>query len=96
MVPGGFETMKRELIAGTLLTFVACCVALAADPVQPLKRFGDAPIQRRDRAPFGGGFTLETNETVAFIGQANFVREQKSGELETLLALNFADRKSVV
>ena len=85
--------MKHELIAGTLLTLFTCGVALAAEPVQPLQRFGDAPTPQRARAPFGERFTLETNETVVFIGQANFVREQKSGALETLLASNFREKQ---
>ena len=93
MVSGDFDTMKHELIAGTLLTFFTCGVALAAEPVQPLQRFGDAPAPQRARAPFGERFTLETNETVVFIGQANFVREQKSGALETLLASNFREKQ---
>ncbi|MFA6546136.1 MAG: PVC-type heme-binding CxxCH protein [Limisphaerales bacterium] len=64
-------------------------------PSEPeiLSRFGDglpgAPLD-----PFPGGkFRLGTNETVVFVGQENFVREQKAGELEALLASGFAAQR---
>ncbi len=42
-------------------------------------------------APFKDGvFELGENEGVVFVGQENFVREQKAGELEALLAAEFA------
>ena len=55
-----------------------------------LSRFGVAqpsvPI-----GPFADGkFALGTNEVVVFVGQENFVRESKAGELEALLASAFA------
>ncbi|MBM3821599.1 MAG: DUF1080 domain-containing protein [Verrucomicrobia bacterium] len=40
----------------------------------------------------GGIFELGTNEVVVLVGQENFVREQKSGALETLLASGFASQ----
>lgn len=67
---------------------------LTAPAVPPeaeiLSRFGRAqpglPI-----GPFADGkFALGTNETVVFVGQENFVRESKAGELEALLASAFA------
>jgi putative membrane-bound dehydrogenase-like protein len=67
---------------------------LPASAVPPeaeiLSRFGRAqpglPI-----GPFADGkFALGTNEVVVFVGQENFVRESKAGELEALLALAFA------
>ena len=67
--------------------------SFGADKVEPLRRFGDAPAPARERPAFAGQFVLETNETIAFIGQANFVREQKSGELEALLASHFAEKQ---
>jgi len=55
-----------------------------------LSRFGIAqpsvPV-----GPFADGkFALGTNEVVVFVGQENFVRESKAGELEALLASAFA------
>src|SRR6185436_10680317 len=65
-----------------------------AGPTQAevLRRFGEGqpslPIE-----PFSGGkFQLGSNETVVFIGQENFVREQKAGELEAQLASAFAEK----
>jgi putative membrane-bound dehydrogenase-like protein len=67
---------------------------LPASAVPPeaeiLSRFGRAqpslPI-----GPFADGkFALGTNEVVVFVGQENFVRESKAGELEALLASAFA------
>jgi putative membrane-bound dehydrogenase-like protein len=37
-----------------------------------------------------GIFKLDEEDVVVFVGQENFVREQKSGELESLLATGFA------
>jgi hypothetical protein len=55
-----------------------------------LSRFGEgqpvAPL-----TPFPGGrFQLGNNEVVVFIGQENFVRDSKSGEMEARLATHFA------
>ena len=57
-----------------------------------LRRFGDGqpavPL-----APFPDArFQLGENETVVLIGQENFVREQKAGELEAQLASAFAEK----
>ncbi len=57
-----------------------------------LRRFGDGqpalPI-----APFPDAkFQLGANETVVLVGQENFVREQKAGELEAQLASALADK----
>ena len=42
-------------------------------------------------APFTGGkFTLGTNDVIAFVGQENFVRDQKAGEIEAQLVSAFA------
>ena len=46
----------------------------AAQPTAPLPAFPD------------GRFSLGENEVIAFVGQENFVREQKAGQLESLLA----------
>ena len=58
-----------------------------------LSRFGTgqptAPL-----LPFANGkFALGTNEVVVFVGQENLVREQKAGELESLLATAFATKQ---
>lgn len=58
-----------------------------------LSRFGTA----QPSAPLGafsdGKFALGTNEIVVFVGQENFVRDAKAGELEALLASGFAAKK---
>ena len=58
-----------------------------------LGRFGtlraEAPVPGFE----DGVFKLENNDVVVFVGQENFVREQKSGELESLLASHFASQK---
>ena len=58
-----------------------------------LSRFGDgqpgAPLP-----PFANGqFTLGENEVVVLVGQENFVRDQKAGQLESMLASAFAAQK---
>ena len=58
-----------------------------------LRRFGDGqpgvPLP-----PFANGrFTLGEKEVVVFVGQENFVRDQKAGELESRLAAAFAAQK---
>src|SRR4030095_14860974 len=43
--------------------------------------------------PFANGqFKLEENETIVLVGQENFVREQKAGELEAQLAAAYPTR----
>lgn len=66
------------------------------DPAVPtegevLGRFGDGqPVL--SRAPFADGvFALRENEVVVFVGQENFVRDQKAGELEAVLSVGLAD-----
>ncbi len=57
-----------------------------------LSRFGSA----QPGAPVGafseGKFALGTNEVVVFVGQENFVRDAKAGEIEALLAKEFSAR----
>jgi putative membrane-bound dehydrogenase-like protein len=44
--------------------------------------------------PFANGaFSVTTNETIVFVGQENFVREQKTGEIEARLAAALAVKK---
>lgn len=57
-----------------------------------LSRFGKAqpgaPLPGFDE----GNFTIEENEVIVMVGQENFVREQKTGELEALMASAFASK----
>ena len=58
-----------------------------------LRRFGTLRT-RTPEPPFEDGtFHLEKDDVVVFIGQENFVREQKSGELESLLSAGFARQR---
>lgn len=61
----------------------------ARDTTESLNRFG-LPRPADTRGPFQGRFELASGEGVAFVGQANFVRHQKSGELEGALARAYA------
>ncbi|MBD3628623.1 MAG: DUF1080 domain-containing protein [Cyclobacterium sp.] len=58
-----------------------------------LSRFGT--LQNRLPVPAfeEGNFQLEEEDVVVFVGQENFVREQRSGELESLLATGFARKR---
>ena len=55
-----------------------------------LERFGDGQPGAPLAAFAGGKFSLGDKETVVFVGQENFVRDQKLGELEAQLASAFA------
>ncbi len=58
-----------------------------------LSRFGNLKPTIPE-APFEAGrFVLDEADTVVFVGQENFVREQKAGELEALLAAEFSDKR---
>ncbi|WP_375583253.1 PVC-type heme-binding CxxCH protein [Cyclobacterium xiamenense] len=58
-----------------------------------LSRFGS--VQTRTPVPAfeDGTFRLQEEDVVVFVGQENFVREQRSGELESLLAAGFARQR---
>jgi len=59
-------------------------------------RFGEPKAAWSPPAPFKDGkFSLGQDEVVVFIGQENFVREAKSGEIESRLATAFADKNPV-
>ena len=59
-------------------------------------RFGEPKAAWSPPAPFKDGkFSLGQDEVVVFIGQENFVREAKSGEIEARLATAFADKNPV-
>jgi putative membrane-bound dehydrogenase-like protein len=64
-------------------------------PSEPevLGRFGDGQ-PGAPPPPFPqGNFQLGGSEVIVFTGQENFVREQKAGELESLLAAGFAAQR---
>ena len=67
-----------------------------ADPAakaapEPMNRFAQGPLSAPLRAPFASGkFAIGDGETVIFAGGTNFVREAKSGALESLLEIGRA------
>jgi mono/diheme cytochrome c family protein/glucose/arabinose dehydrogenase len=61
-----------------------------------LNRFGEPKAAWVPPAPFNDGkFALGQDEVVVFIGQENFVREAKSGEIESRIAAAFAAKNPV-
>jgi len=58
-----------------------------------LGRFGSLRTQAPVPGFEEGIFRLEEDDVVVFVGQENFVREQKSGELESLLSAHFASQR---
>jgi glucose/arabinose dehydrogenase/mono/diheme cytochrome c family protein len=67
--------------------------ALVPSEPEILGRFGEGKPGVPLPGWANGKFALGTNETVVFIGQENFVREQKAGELESLLAAGYAAKQ---
>ncbi|HEY1173533.1 MAG TPA: PVC-type heme-binding CxxCH protein [Verrucomicrobiae bacterium] len=63
--------------------------ALVPSEPEILGRFGEGQPGAPMPGWTNGKFELGTNETIVFIGQENFVREQKAAELESLLAAGF-------
>ncbi len=75
------------------ITIDALPDSLVPSEPEVLNRFGDGQ-PGAVLPPFPGGkFSVGDNETIIFVGQENFVREQKSGELEALLASSFAAKR---
>jgi mono/diheme cytochrome c family protein/glucose/arabinose dehydrogenase len=67
---------------------------LVPDEKDVLNRFGDPEAPKTTFAPFKANkFTLDANEVVVLTGQTNLVREQKCGDLESLLASAFAKQQ---
>ncbi len=61
-----------------------------------LSRFGEVKSAWVPPVPFQEGkFDLNQDEVVVFIGQENFVREAKSGEIESRIAAAFAAKNPV-
>jgi len=65
--------------------------ALVPGEKEILNRFGNPDAEATARSPFKDGkFQVNENEVIIMTGQTNFVREQKSGELEALLTQSLA------
>ncbi len=80
------------------ISFRNITIDLLPDPVVPsepeiLNRFAERQPNWTPRSFTQGKFSLEENEVIIFAGQENFIREQKSGELEALLASSFAAKR---
>lgn len=58
-----------------------------------LSRFGNAQPSQSIPPFQNNKFILQENEVIALVGQENFVREQKSGYLESLLVAAWAEKK---
>ncbi len=67
--------------------------ALVPSEPEILGRFGEGQPGAALPPWRNGKFELGTNEVAVFIGQENFVREQKAGELESLLAAGYAAKQ---
>lgn len=66
--------------------------ALVPSEPEILGRFGDPITSAPLPAWKDGKFTLSTNETIIVAGQENLVREQKAGEMESLLVAGFSSK----
>ncbi len=76
-------------IVSVFLLMVSC---VWADP-EPLKRLGKGGAGSSLEGFKDRRFTLTGEDVVVFVGQENLVRDQKSGELESLLATGFQETK---
>ncbi len=67
---------------------------IVPDEKEMLSRFGNPDSAAVTLPAFKDGkFTLEPNEAVVFAGQTNLVRDQKAGELESILAAAYAKQQ---
>ena len=91
----------RNCFASSLSLTLLCATSLLRGAPADAKP-GEGEILRRFKHENGsfrpalsswqdGTFALASNDVVVFVGQMNFVLEQKSGELEARLASAFAD-----
>lgn len=94
-----FPMAQPSLIKSLLPVFLPliCSPVFSQDPPdqekQALARLGN-PLPGQPRPPFENQkFSLADSETIVFVGQENFVREQKSAALESLLASAWAAKK---
>lgn len=68
--------------------------AMVPDEKDVLNRFGDPDGNAAARASFKDGkFMLEANEVIVMAGQENLVRDQKAGELESVLGTAFVEKQ---
>ena len=74
------------------ISLVLCLVA-ASVWADPLKRLGKDVDEGTIGKFQDGRFALTGEDVVVFVGQENLVRDQKSGELEALLASGFSKEK---
>ena len=66
---------------------------LVPEEKEILNRFGNPDNAAVTLPAFKNGqFSIEPNEVVVFAGQTNLVREQKAGELESILAAAYAQK----
>ena len=73
------------------ITIEALPDAMVPEEKTVLNRFGNPGANVVKREPFKDGkFTLEKDEVIVFVGQENLVRDQKAGELESVLGTAFA------
>jgi len=81
----------KAVIAYRNITIEALADNLVPDEKEVLSRFGNPDNASVKQPAFKDGkFSLENNEVLVFTGQTNLVREQKSGELESILANAYA------
>ena len=62
-------------------------------PDEVLGRFGEGQPTAVIPGFTGGRFELSTDEVLAFVGQENLVRDQKAGEIESILASGLPNRR---
>lgn len=76
------------------ITIEALPDAMVPEEKDVLNRFGNPGANVAKREPFKDGkFTLEKDEVIVLAGQENLVRDQKAGELESLLGTAFATQQ---
>lgn len=76
------------------ITIEALPDAMVPEEKDVLNRFGNPGANVAKREPFKDGkFTLEKDEVIVLAGQENLVRDQKAGELESVLGTAFATQQ---
>ena len=81
----------KAVIAYRNITMEVLADNLVPDEKEVLSRFGNPDNASVTQPAFKDGkFSLADNEVFVFTGQTNLVREQKSGELESILATAYA------
>jgi len=76
------------------ITIEALPDAMVPEEKDVLNRFGNPGAAVVQHAPFQDGkFAVEANEVIVMAGQENLVRDQKAGELESVLSTAFAAKQ---